>query len=110
MSPYPEDRDPWVNEQRACNVMISPVPTMLIHFVDDAFCNVVVYPTWFKRLAQGMVASPRGDYGFRVKTFYSAHLPGGHDRGQEVLNMLRFDDIENCCIRNFWHALMGIPP
>jgi hypothetical protein len=110
LAPYPETKEQWANEQRACMLMVSPVPTMLIFFVDDCFCNAVVYPTWFKSFAKGMAASPGGDYGSRVKSFYCTHLPGCHDKGQKILSSLRFDDLEDGNIHSFWCALMGIPP
>ena len=89
--------------------MLSPLPTLMIHFVDDCYCNAVVYPGWFKRFAQGMEAPPSCDYGCRVKTFYSAVLQGGHDRGQRIQSTLCFDELEDDYIHIFWRALLGIP-
>ena len=80
---------------------------MLIHFVDDAFCNAVMYPTLYKRLALGMEAPPSGEYCCRVQSFYSANVPGDHDRGKILLSALLFDDLEDGCVNSCWRALMG---
>ena len=110
LAPYPETKEQWTNEQDACNLMVSPVPTMLLHFADDWFCNAVVYPTWFKAFAKGMAAPATGDYGFRVATFYSTCLTGSSQRADRILSTLGFDDVEDGHVIGFWRALMGAPP
>ena len=109
LAPYPETKEQWSNEQGARNLMRSPVPTMLVHFVDDIHCNAVNYPTWFKVFAQGMAAPPTDVHGFRKKTFYSIFLTGDHQRASYMLSELSFDDVEDDRALAFWRALMGAP-
>ena len=109
LAPYPETKDQWSNEQDARNVMRAPVPTMLIHFVDDVHCNAVTYPAWFNVLAQGMAVPPTDVHGGRSMSFYSTCLTGDHDRASYMLSELNFDDVEDWRVRQFWRALMRAP-
>ena len=107
LAPYPETKEQWANEQRAYQIMNVPVPIMMIHFVDDDFCNAAKYPTWFATLAQGMDAFARGTWGFRIQSFYSTHLPGTHHRGKDIMGLLSFDNLEDFHIQGWWLALMS---
>ena len=91
LAPYPRTTEAYANTHGARALMQVRVPLLLLHFIDDYFCNAFLYTSWFAEFTAAMAIEPGESYGRRQSSFLSWVLLGDHDKAEKLFASFRFE-------------------